>query len=197
MDIQKSMKSYQIFVQSLKPLRQLQMTSDGENLHVATLPALVEALELDVYAPEHNLPDEVLVVHPDDMVLGEHLEIQHEEVVVDEDLNAQAVDEDSVVQNEDIVVAEKHYSEVVVDISDTQQNSDARSVPLPEEDSDRVLDPDTVPDLDPLQEEVLVPGPVPLAAQDIGFHRVESVYQSWLSNISHALSLFQGKKYFS
>ena len=65
-DIQKGMKIYQIFVQSLKLLCQLPMTSDVDNLHVATLPALVEALELDVYAPEHDLHEDHVVVHPDD-----------------------------------------------------------------------------------------------------------------------------------
>ena len=45
------------------------MTSDGENPHVGTLPELVEALELDVHAPEHALPEGLLVVHPDEVVL--------------------------------------------------------------------------------------------------------------------------------
>ena len=76
-----------------------------------------------------------------------------------------------------------HFVEVVdaessVGNYDNQQTSDERSDPLQEEAFDQV------PVLDP----------VPLAVQDRAFHRVQGAYQNWLSNMSHTVSLFQGKK---
>ena len=202
------------------------MTSEDVNFRVGTLPELVDALELDVHDPEHELSEGLLVVHPAEVVVDETFEVQPQEVVDDVNLIVQhqevvhhqevaddanfivhpedlVVDEDLAVHHEKVVVAENlfahseeevvnaelvvenhyslhcaHFVEVVdaessVGNYDNQQTSDERLDPPQEEALDQV------PALDP----------VPLA-----FHRVQGAYQNWLSNMSHTVSLFQGKK---
>jgi len=196
------------------------MNCEDVSFCIGSLPELVDALEVEDDAQEVVDDDQEVVndaqevVDDDQEVVtdvqevvddanlvdhSEYLAVDHEEVVVAESMLAPSEEE---VVNAELVVG--HYSRVrcahfveVVYAEAPEENYNSQQVYVERSDSSQEEAVDEVPvqeeavDQVPAQEEAVDQVPAHIL---LSFHRVQGVYQNWLSNMSHTVSLFQGRK---